>query len=146
MPTIEISDEVYQYLLKKADPLADNLDAVLKRELGLSEDASTPDTYNTSSTDKEILDKDYDRAILLGLLKMGGGGIRSEVLKHVGEELNHILSRKGLERYKSDGMQWVALRRLALALDGLVTPNGMWKLTEKGYEKARKLKDEEERD
>ena len=141
MPTIEISDEVYQYLLKKADSLADNLDAVLKRELGLSEDASTLGADKTSSTDKEILDEDYDRAILLGLLKMGGGGIRSEVLKHLGEELNHILSRKGLKKYKSDGMQWVASRRLALALDGLVTPNGMWKLTEK----ARKLKDAEER-
>ena len=144
MPIIEISDEVYQYLLKKADPIADNLDAVLKQELGLSEDASTLDTDNTSSTDKEILDKDYDRAILLGLLKMGSGGIRSEVLKHVGEELNHIHSRKGLKKYKSDGMQWVASRRLVLALDGLVTPNSMWQLTEKGQEKARKFKDREE--
>ena len=143
MPTIEISDEVYQYLLKKADPLADNLDAVLKRELGLSEDASTLYADETSSTDKEILDEDYDHAILLGLLKMGGGGIRSEVLKRVGEELNHILSRKELERYESDGMQWVASRRLALALDGLVTPNGMWQLTEKGREKARELKNKE---
>ena len=142
MPTIEISDEVYQYLLKKAEPLADNLDAVLKRELGLSEDASTLDTVDTSATDEGILDKDYDHAILLGLLKMGGGGVRSEVLKHVGEELNHIHSRKGIERYKSDGMQWVASRRLALALDGLITPNGMWQLTEKGQEKARKLKDD----
>ena len=140
MPAIEISDEVYQYLLKKADPLAGNLDAVLKRELGLSEDASIPDADETSSTDEEILDEDYDRVILLGLLKMGGGGVRSEVLKHMVEELNHILSRKGLKKYKSDGMQWVASRRLALALDGLVTPNGMWKLTEK----ARKLKDAEE--
>ena len=143
MPTIEISDEVYQYLLKKAEPLTDSLDAVLKRELGLSEDASIPDADETSSTDEEILDEDYDRAILLGLSKMGGGGIRSEVLKHVVEELNHILSRKGLERHKSDGMQWGASRRLALALDGLVTPNGMWKLTEKGHKEARKLKDEE---
>lgn len=109
MPTIEISDEVYQYLLKKADALADNLASVLKRELGLSEDAYTPDTNDTSATDEEILDnKHYDHAILLGLLKMGGVGIRSEVLKHVGEELNHILSRKGLEKYKSNRMQWVA--------------------------------------
>ena len=145
MPIIEISDEVYKYLQDKAVPLEDNANSVLERVFGLSEDASTPDTYNTSFTDKEILDKDYDRAILLGLLKMGGGGIGSEVLKHVVEELNHILSRKGLERYKSDGMQWVASRRLALALDGLVTPNGIWKLTEKGREKAQKLKDAEER-
>lgn len=108
MPAIEISDEVYQYLLKKTDPLAGNLDAVLKRELGLSEDASTPGAVETSATYEEILDKDYDRAILLGLLKMGGGGIRSEVLKHARDELNHIQSRKGLERHKSDGMQWVA--------------------------------------
>ena len=145
MHIIEISDEVYQHLLKKSDPLAESLDAVLKRELVLSEDASIPDAVETSATYEEILDEDYDRAILLGLLRMGGGGIRSEVLKHVVEELNHILSRKGLKKYKSDGMQWVASRRLALALDGLVTPNGMWKLTEKGREKARKLKDEEER-
>lgn len=139
MPTIEISDEVYQHLLKKADTLADNLDAVLKRELGLSEDAYAPDTNDTSATDEEILD--YDRTILSVLLDMDGKGIMSEVLKHVREELNHILSRKGLEKYNSNGMQWVVSRRLALALDGLVTPNGMWQMTEKGREKAQKLKD-----
>lgn len=148
MPTIEISDKVYEYLQDKAIPLEDTANSVLERVFGLSEDASKRDANDTLTTDKGILDKKhYDRAILLVLLDMDGKGERSEVLKRVGEQLSHLHSRKDLERYKSKGIRWkqrAASQIRDLISSGLMeseTPRGICKLTEKGHEKARKLKD-----
>lgn len=138
MPTIEVSDAVYEYLRDKAVPFEDTPNSVLERVFGLQDEA--------------ILDKKhYDRTILLILLDMDGEGERSEVLKRVGEQLSHLHSRRDLEKYESGSTRWVnraASQRRALISSGLMESerrDGIWKLTEKGREKAQKLKDAEER-
>lgn len=153
MPTIEISDKVYEYLQDKAIPLEDTANSVLERVFGLTGDTSVSDIDDKSTTDEEILGKEYyDRAILLILLDMGGEGKRSEVLKRVGQELDHLHSRKDLEKYKGGDIRWrsrAASQRRALISSGLMESerrDGIWKLTEKGREKARELRNKEKTD
>ena len=139
MPTIEVSDAVYEYLRDKAVPFEDTPNSVLERVFGLQDEA--------------ILDKKhYDRTILLVLLDMDGEGERSEVLKRVGEQLSHLHSRRDLEKYESGSTRWVnraASQRRALISSGLMESerrDGIWKLTEKGQEKARELRNKEKTD
>lgn len=153
MPTIEISDKVFVHMQNMGETFVDTPNSVLERVFGLTGDASVSDIEDTSTADEEILGKEYyDRAILLVLLDMGGEGRRSEVLKRVGEELSHLHSRKDLEKYKGGDIRWrsrAASQRRALISSGLMESekrDGIWKLTEKGYEKAREFKNKEKTD
>lgn len=139
MPTIEISDKVFEHMQNMGETFVDTPNSVLERVFGLQDEA--------------ILDKKhYDRTILLILLDMDGEGERSEVLKRVGEQLSHLHSRRDLEKYESGSTRWVnraASQRRALISSGLMESerrDGIWKLTEKGREKARELRNKEKTD
>lgn len=161
MPEIFIDDEVFAALQKRAQPLVDDANSVLRRVFGLMELPSTLadqkksgltiyPTHRATDDDEALLPKEfYSRAILLALAEMNGEAKRSRILRHIGQLLNDEHTSVDLAPYKGGGIRWrhrASWQKNELINNGFLEPNtiyGIWKLTEKGWKRAREIKDEE---
>lgn len=87
--------------------------------------------------------------ILKALAELGGSARTSDVLKLVEKMVRPYLSPIDLERLPSGRDRWrnkVLWERFRMIQDGLLhddSPRGIWKLSESGWEEARKLIEEE---
>ena len=139
MPAVTIDEDIYSYLQQQAVPLEDDVNSVLRRELGLHKD-----------TLQMLLPQEhYAPAILRALLEMGGEGVKAKVFDRVGEILKHRHSDFDLEKYASGEVRWrhrAGDERKNLLDRGLIEPDagyGVWKLTDAGWAEARKATSEE---
>jgi negative regulator of replication initiation len=133
MRTIQIDDEVWEYLREKTRALALTPNSILRKMLGLDK-----------GDIEEIPRKAYRRPILKALYEFGGSGRATEVLDRVGILLSGILNDKdkvllstGEPRWRK-AANWV---RFELVKEGLLKKNsqrGIWELTEKGRSLIRK--------
>lgn len=140
MQTVQITDEIFAYLQQEAVPLKDDVSSVLQRLLDI------PKEQNETVPLTLVR---YEQAILVALMEKGGDARRPEMLKRVGELLQHEHSDFDLREYSSGVKRWehrAASVRKELVDKGLLESEagyGVWKLTEAGWTKAHKAKGEE---
>ncbi len=99
---------------------------------------------------KSLPEKFYRPLILTALIETGGQGRAKEVLERVFEMAKPHLQSKDLENIPSGtGKRWhrkANWERYRMVRDGLLrsdSPQGIWELTEKGWEEAKKLLERE---
>ena len=140
MPMAQIDDDVYAHLQQEAVPLEDDVSSVLRRLLEIPKDSEERVPLPLIR---------YKRAIPVTLMEKGGDAKRPEMLKRVGELLQHEHSDYDLGEYPSGGKRWehrAASVRKELVDEGLLEIEagyGVWKLTEAGWTKAHEVKNEE---
>ena len=137
MPMAQIDDDVYAYLQREAIPLEDDVNSVLRRLLGMNKETAPLSLMR------------YERAILVTLMEKSGKAGRQEMLKRVGELLQHEHSEHDLAEYSSGEKRWehrgASVRKDLVDKDLLEgeAGYGIWKLTEAGRAEAHKVKSEE---
>jgi Mrr N-terminal domain len=146
MPTIRIDDEVFEALQQRAQPLVDTPNSVLRREFGLDEDAPAEPKKATRAKSSELLPNSAYRApVIRALARRGGAATRPEVIEDVGKELHDQFKPLDFEKISSGAVRWenrVAWQRQNLKEEGLIdsnSPNGLWTLSEAGWDFARTL-------
>jgi hypothetical protein len=137
MRTIRIDDEVWQELKKRAVPLEDTPNAVLRRLLGLDGE----ETRERSPRRGGITPKEESRLpILEALVEMGGRGRVNDVLARVEKKIEDRLKRGDYEKVSTGEFRWrnnARGERASMAREGLLKPmsgsaRGYWEITEKG--------------
>ena len=140
MRTIQIEDDVYKFLQRRAVPLEDDVSSVLRRLLEIPKE-------HKETVPLPLVR--YERAILVTLMEKEGSARRPEMLKRVGELLQNEHSEHDLDEYASGDKRWehrAASVRKDLVEKGLLEPDagyGVWKLTDAGWTEARKATSEE---
>lgn len=156
MPTIRIDDDVMKALQKKAIPLVDTPNTVLRRLLGLSKqsrrEAYTRPAKSADNTPSVQLAErhpavgseeasltvrtpqgQYRRLILEALYELGGSGRVSDVLASVEKKVT--LTQRDKESLRSGDVRWqnsCQWERFVLVQQGLLksdSPRGLWELT-----------------
>lgn len=149
MRVIRIDDDVWRVLQKRAVPLQDTPNSVLRRLLRLD---AMPDGAESERgrrrkrrsrlrsgvgrTPQEALKK----PILQALKDMGGKGRVADVLERLELKMKERLTPVDLERLSTGQVRWKNTAQWArndLVEEGLVangSPRGIWQITEKGKE------------
>lgn len=158
-PSIEIDDEVWAELQRRAVPFVDTPNSVLRGALGLhpngdtpsGEDFSEPISPHRRSRKRRSRSKgmrapagsllpetEYEDPILRALVEMGGRGPTSEVVDRVGVIIGDRLTDLDQEVLASGDVRWrnrVQFTRLKLIEEGLMakdSPRGTWEITDDG--------------
>lgn len=149
MPSIEIDNDVFELVKAEAEPFVDTPNSVLRRLLGLEGGAPPKGGTTTGKADRAPLgsllpESAYELPILQVLAERGGSAPAREVTKAVGEILAEELTELDRAHLNSGDIRWenrVAFTRLTLRKAGLLkpdSPRGVWELTDKGREAAKK--------
>lgn len=147
MPTIEIDDKVWDELKKRAVPLEDTPNSVLRRILGLNGSHNSQTVRSPIKRRNErIPQNEYRGPILTALSEMDGSGYVRAVLNRVGElmadRLNDIdrdYLPSGNDIRWRNAAQW---ERQVMVNEGLLKkdcPRGIWELTEEGLAEAQRI-------
>lgn len=148
MPTIRIDDEVWGALKKKAVPLEDTPNHVLRRLLGIDPEelpsAATPAGRSAAperwprKASRQTPHQGYRLPILRALVAMGGSGEVSKVMQRVAEEMKHSLTPWDRQDISSGMVRWEKAanwERFEMVREGLVkadSPRGLWEVSDKG--------------
>lgn len=143
MPVIRVDDDVFRALQRRAEPLVDTPNTVLRRLLGLSENkkgavqAVPPMPPQGNRTPQRA----FRVPILRALSELGGQAQTHVVLRMVEERLGQRLTptdRQTLKNRRVARWQNVAeWERKKMVGDGLLAPDsahGIWEITETGRE------------
>lgn len=155
-PTIRIDEEVYAWLQQKATkPFEDTPNSVLRGMAGL--DGSGSDTGSgkkrTFSRNEEYAGAQktpqhaYREPLLKILKKHGGQATRTQVLKELESMLGESLTSHDRKKIKTGAVRWErtaewevrSMREEQLIQPVENTARGVWALTQKGTDAARKL-------
>jgi hypothetical protein len=167
MPTIRIDDAVFAALQKRAEPLVDTTNDVLRRLLEIDA-AQVPsaqrrkpgqhkeDRIQVAAPDKKekrprvnaTQPREYRIPIARALFELGGGGQAEDVLRNVFQDMKGKLKPVDLEDLPQSGEpRWrlyARFERKNMLTDSLIKPTarqGLWELTDKGMTLGRKGKD-----
>ena len=141
MRKIQIDEEVWEALTKRAKPLEDTPNSVLRRLLGLDKKPIRKGKVLVG----HMPHPEYRRPILEALEEMGGRGKVDEVLRRVFEKVKTKLKdvdREALPSAKE--LRWrnsARWQRQYMVNDGLLrndSPRGVWEITEKGRQYLRR--------
>ena len=157
MPTIRVDTEVWKELQKRAEPLVDNPNSVLRRILGLSNANARDQRGNGHSSSAAavgprrhraipgtiLAGTEYRQPIVDTLASMGGEARRAEVLKSVYEIVKDRLTAIDRQAVPSGSdIRWkkrASWEAYNMAEDGLLdrnAPNGIWRLADAGRRAA----------
>jgi predicted CopG family antitoxin len=160
MPKIEISEDVFKGLQKLARPFVDSPNDVIRRlledaevEIDSSKMTNNPEGYDLTllvDGDSRVPQTDCKERILKVLWQeYGGRGEKPEVTKSVVRSLmlEKRVSQADFARLRNGTLKIenrIAWARNHLKDEGLVEPpeisgHGIWKLTERGVERASHL-------
>ena len=158
-----IDDDVYAHVQSHAVPLEDDFNSVLRRLLGLAEqaverpariadDSPARSTRATRGRTRKgsrarkgslLPEPEYELPILKALVTLGGKAPTSEVVDLVGQALDGRLTDTDRERIGSGDVRWrnrAQFVRLSLIKRGDMkgnSPRGVWELTEQGARRAK---------
>ena len=148
--SIEVDDQVYEWLRSQAVPFEDTPNSVLRRIAGLGSsqvalavvdgDARAPRPRverqrkqkrarvghpKSTRVPKGVLlpVSEYNNPLLAALLEMGGSGPTSAVIAKVGDRLRHMLTPLDRAKYGTGGVRWenrVQFSRLRLVEAGMI--------------------------
>ncbi len=157
MPTIRVDEEVWNELQKKAEPLVDNPNSVLRRVLGLADHRKGAQVRSglSSSTGatrsrrrRAVLGlrrEEYRQPILDALVTMGGEAHRAEVLAFVHDRVESRLTPDDRQAVPSGTeIRWrknAGFERYDMTKSGLLdqaAPKGIWRLTDTGWRASGK--------
>jgi Mrr N-terminal domain len=149
--SIEIDDEVWERIKAEAEPLIDDENSVLRRLLGIG--GSVPARRSEKRRDYaraplgSLVHRDaYEVPLLQELAARGGRAPGREITDAVGRRVADQLTERDKETLRSGSVRWVTrvqFTRLRLKERGLLrddSPRGVWELTEKGREAAKRGK------
>jgi hypothetical protein len=150
MPTIRIDDEVWQELKRRAEPLVDSANDVLRREFGLGPKDAPRNFTNVTAPKRsqgtrrygKFPRDDFIEPILISLDRLGGRGRTYEVLEGVYQLVRRQLSDEDLVQHQSGEASWRNSARWARETMTKYTvppllnpssPRGWWEMTEAGH-------------
>jgi hypothetical protein len=165
MPTqIEIDQEVWAELQRRAVPLVDTPNTVIRALLGLELNGDRPATAapNRVSSPRSrrrtskrrrtggsrapagslLPESEYELPILRALVEMNRRAPTREVVDRVGEMISDRLTDLDKEVLASGDIRWrnrVQFTRLKMVEDGLLaknSPRGTWEITDAGVKRA----------
>jgi hypothetical protein len=154
MPTIRIDDEVWKELKKRAVPLEDTPNSVLRRILKLHDDKPERKARKTNSPPASTKvaggtpRHKFREPILRALADSGGSAQEGAVLKGVEKLMADQLTKADkapVREGRDKDIHWkLAAReeRRVMAKKGLVKtecPRGIWELTEEGLKAAERI-------
>jgi len=154
MKQVSLDDDVFEAIQIRAEPLVDDINSVLRRILrgegGDAADLAHP-RHNPSPPRAEravpgsiLPEHEYQAPILIALMERNGSAHATEITDAVGELLGDRLTELDREPLNSGDIRWrnrVQFTRLTLRKLGLLrsdSPRGIWELTDKGREEAKK--------
>ncbi|PZS39108.1 MAG: hypothetical protein DLM62_10070 [Pseudonocardiales bacterium] len=148
MPTIEVSDTVYQALKERAIPFEDTPNSVLERLLNdpgeqRGDGAARIPPPGRAAVGTLLPEGDYQLPILRALIEAGGRAPAGQVTDRVGELLEGQLTERDHDCLRSGDIRWrirTAFARLTLVRRELLadgSPRGIWEITQQGREHAR---------
>lgn len=144
MPTIRIDDEVMKALQKKAIPLVDTPNTVLRRILSIDKKPAKPAGRGNGTGERPRLpggmtpNKSYRRPIVEALYEFGGRASAGDVLRLV--ERKMTLEAGDRARLKSGEVRWkrrANWERFNMVSEGLLkndSPRGIWELAQAGVD------------
>jgi hypothetical protein len=153
-PTIRVDEEVYAWLQKQATkPFEDTPNSVLRQIAGLDSGKVESEKRRTFSKDEEDAvgkktpQHAYRDPLLKILKKHGGQASRTEVLKELESMLGERFTAHDRKKIKTGAVRWerTAEWEVRLMREGQLiqpvdnTARGMWALTPKGMDAARRL-------
>ena len=148
-PTIRIDEEVFGALQKLAQPFVDTPNAVLRRLLGLNghrRSGTAPGKVRPKYAPGAVTRRHAFRIPILDVLVgLSGRAFAADVLARVESQMASRLTALDRQLLPSGGqLRWrkqADFERLAMVREGLLksdSPRGMWELTDRGSEEARK--------
>lgn len=140
MPTIRIDEEVWAALQKRATPLTDTPNDVLRRTFNLPPIAGSGGMSGKRPRPRvgATPQGGYRRPILEVLVEMGGRGQMNDVLDRVGEKMQRTLQPVDRQRNPQGIIRWrhnAMWERNTMRQEGLIksgAPRGQWVITDKG--------------
>jgi hypothetical protein len=165
-PSIELDEDIYEYLKSQAEPFTDTPNSVLRRLLrldGASKADIQPPANGTGSRQPRakkragtrkssgrtrapsgtlLPEQRYELPLLRALIEAGGEAPYREVLESVGRALTHEFMPADHETLASGGVRWhsrLQFVRLRLVERGEMdreAPRGIWRITEAGRQAA----------
>jgi hypothetical protein len=151
-PRIDIDDAVFAMLKRHAEPFVDTPNTVLRRLLGLDQQATPPVGSGATESGPEderavpgtlVPEREYELPILRYLDRCGGRAPSREVVDAVGEALAERLTEQDRRPLKSGGIRWqkrAAFVRLRLVERGELakdSPRGTWQISDRGRARLR---------
>ena len=151
-PAVRIDDEVYEWLQQQAKPFEDTPNSVLRRIAGLEGKTNESVRKRTFSKGDKHTDARktpqpaYREPILKILKRHGGQAPRTQVLKELGSMLEDRFTSHDLKAIKTGAIRWErtaewearVMREDQLIQPASETARGVWALTAKGMDAARK--------
>lgn len=147
-PSIDIDDEVWSELQRRAVPLIDNPNTVLRRILDMASDEKTATgaaggggaAGGRRARPGELLpESEYEMPILRALVAGGGYGVTRDILDAVGEALtdrlqplDRELSGNGNERKWEARAHFTRLRLIERNLMKKSARRGIWEISDEG--------------
>ena len=151
MRTVEVDDEVWAELQKRAEPLVDTVNDVMRQVLGLARQGTleVPARSTASRAQNGRVNGTQEIAfrvpILRVLVDLGGSAGRAQILDKVGEMMRGELKPIDYELLRSGAdIRWrntASFQRKHMIDAGLLSPsspNGVWEITEAGREYLRR--------
>lgn len=159
VPSITLSEDTLSALERLARPFVDTtpehvIRRLLDKDDGRGEWGKTTEEEGESgklkrtriSSDQKVPQSEYREPILEALAEMGGRGTREEVLQRVEERMQHRFTPADEQSLPvSPELRWkksASWERMQMVDDGLLrddSPRGVWELSDRGWEEARKL-------
>lgn len=151
-PAIRIDDEVYVWLQEQAKPFEDTPNSVLRRIAGLESSKSELSKKHAFSKEEDDTgvqktpQRAYREPLLRILNKHGGEAPRSQVLKELESMLGERFTTHDRRKIKTGAVRWERTAEWEVKIlrdEQLIQPvnpnaRGVWALTQKGKDAARK--------
>ena len=154
MPTIEVDDDVWQWLKEHARPLEDTANTVLRRIAGLDGSGgamalvlkSVP-TRPSGRRGMKVPQRDYRNPILRIIVKHKGEADRNQVLQELERAMASRLTEFDRREIASGTIRWQksaewevsTMRQEGLLKAQSESRRGVWSLTAKGAQVAQAL-------
>lgn len=140
MAIIEISDELYEELLRRIISFGETAEEVVQRMLNDAEDTDQKPKSLRATPGSILPEREYWRPILSVLVDAGGSGPANDVINALWERMSDLFKPLDLERLDMGEVRWrnrARFARLRMTQQGLLdgkAPRGIWTITEAGRE------------
>jgi Mrr N-terminal domain/SeqA protein N-terminal domain len=138
MATIEISDELYEELLRRITSFGETAEEVIQRLLAEAEGVDRKPKPLRATPGSILPEKEYWRHILSVLVDAGGSGAANDVINALWGRMGDSFKPLDLERLEMGEVRWrnrARFARLRMTQQGLLdskAPRGIWMITEAG--------------
>lgn len=135
--TVEVEQDLFEYVQKHAEPLVDDFSSTLRRLLFPDEPDPFPPKPEPKQNDRQTSQLEFMSPILYALIEMGGSGRAAEVRELVYKKMKKKLTDRDHTQDNSGSVRWRrafgwAIYRLSKE-DLLSRPaHGVWQITPKG--------------